>query len=432
MSELRQQINSFLHGSSALSALIEQFQQHQIRAWLVGGAIRDLILNRPVTDIDIAIAGDPTAIAKDWAGEVSGRWFWLDAERKQSRVLLAENLNVDFAPLRAASIEEDQLLRDFTINSLAFPLYLPQEQADLLDPFDGQQHMESHQLFLCSNRSYVDDPLRLLKGVRHAVSLELQVNPDCFEQMQLKATLLRQVAGERIRDELGKILASDKAVDGIRLMLRTGLIEALMGPAKSSWDEAEALDSLQRLQDQIRLIHQKIEQEIDEAGREEIFPQKAIFLLAKLIEHYAPHNLPDLLHKTIRLSRHQQKLIQALQQHPGQQWLSHVVNATDSRQQALLVEQLGFSPIEQLIYLSLTEDELLFKDAILLSHSFRQHQVCGRIPDLIKGDQLEYLLRGRPKDEIGIWQNHLKIAEIAGEIRSTREATSWLTQQLSI
>jgi len=403
-----------------------------MRAWLVGGAIRDLALNRPVTDVDIAFAGDPTAVAKDWAGGVSGRWFWLDVERQQSRVLLAENLNVDFAPLRAGSIEEDQLLRDFTINSLAFPLHLPQEQAEVLDPFEGQRHIADGQLFLCSNRSYVDDPLRLLKGVRHAVTLQLQVNPDCFEQMQLKASLLRQVAGERIRDELGKILAAEKAVEGIRLMLRTGLITALMGPAKSSWDEAVALDSLQRLQDQIRSIQQKIEQEMEEAGREEVFPQKAIFLLAKLIEHYGPHNLPDLLHKKIRLSRHQQKLIQALQSKPGQKWLSHAVNTTDSRQQALLVEQLGFSPIEQLIYLSLTENELLFKHAILLSHSFRQHQVCGRVPDLIKGEQLEYLLRGRPKDEIGIWQNHLKVAEIAGEIKTTREATNWLAHQLSI
>jgi len=431
MSELSQQIESLVLGSAGLSALAEQFRSNQTRAWLVGGVIRDLLLERPVSDVDIATTEDPTAIAKSWAREVSGRWFWLDVERKQSRVLLPDNLMVDFAPLRARSIEEDQLLRDFTINSLAFPLYPVQDQAAVLDPFEGQLHMERRQLFLCSGQSFNDDPLRLLKGIRHAVTLDLQVSPDCFEQMQLKATLIRQVAGERIRDEFGKILSSVRAVEGIRLMLRTGVAEALFGPAKPSWNEGEALDSLQRLHDQIRVIQQKIEQEMDEDGKDEIFPQTALFLLARWIELYAPHNLPDLLHKHLRLSRHQQKLIQALQHNPGRQWLSHALEATDSRQQALLVEQLGYAPAEQLIYLSLTEDELLFKHAILLTHSFRQHQVCGRVPDLIKGDQLEYLLRGRPKHEIGIWQNHLKVAEIAGEIKTTKEATSWLIQQLS-
>ena len=433
MGGLQQQIESFLLGSDALKLLSERLQENRLRAWLVGGAIRDLLLERPVTDVDIATSDDPTLLVKDWSAEVSGRWFWLDAERKQCRVLLSDNLTVDFAPLRAGSIEEDLLLRDFTINSLAFPIDASQDRpASLLDQFDGQQHIEERLLVPCSKRSFLDDPLRLLKGIRHAVTLNMEISPDCFEQMQLKASLIGRVAGERIRDELGKIFAGDKALDGIRLLLRTGILAALFGPAGSSWEEGRAFDSLRRLWDQIRTIQQKIEQEMNEDGREEVFPQKAVFLLAKLIELYAPHNLPDLLHKKLRLSRHQQKLIQALQQHPGPQWIARAATVNDSRQQALLVEQLGFAPTEQLIYLSLTENELLFKHAILLSHAFRKHQVCGRVPDLIDGDQLEYLLRGRPKHEIGIWQNHLKVAEIAGEISSTRDATTWLLQQLSI
>jgi tRNA nucleotidyltransferase/poly(A) polymerase len=250
--------------------------------------------------------------------------------------------------------------------------------------------------------------------------------------MQLKASLVKQVAGERIRDEFGKILASERAVEGIRIMLRIGLVEALWGPEKPTWREAEALAALQLLRARIKELQVRTEEGMTDEGREELFPQKAIFLLAKWIEYYAPMNLPDLLHKKLRLSRHQQKLIQALQRHPGPQWLSRAASVSDSRQQALLVEQLDYAPMDQLVYLSLTEEQLTFERAILLSHAFRKHQVCGRIPDLIEGGQLEYLLRGRPKHEIGIWQNHLKAAEIAGEIASTRDATTWLTQQLCV
>jgi len=371
-------------------------------------------------------------LAKNWAGEVSGRWFWLDEKRKQSRVLLPDGLFVDFSPLRAGNIDSDLSLRDFTINSLAYPLHLPPSEASLLDLFEGLRHIELRQLVCCSKQSFSDDPLRLLKGIRHAVCLDFEISPDCFEQMQLKGALIKQVAGERIRDEIGKILTADQAVNGIRLMLRTGQIGALMGPPKPSWQEGVALDSLQRLRQQIRDLQGKTELDVEEDSKEDIFSQKAMFLLAKLIELYAPQNLPDLLHRKLRLSRHQQKLIQALQHNPGAKWLTRSFEITDSRQQALLVEQLGFAPSEQLIYLSLTENEMLFKQAILLAHAFRKHQKFGRVPDLIKGDQLEYLLRGRPKDEFGIWQNHLKVAEIAGEIKNTREATSWLIQQLSI
>jgi tRNA nucleotidyltransferase/poly(A) polymerase len=432
MSALAQQIEAFFQSSVALTDLVGKIRQGRTRAWLVGGAIRDLLLQRPLADVDIATDGDPTELAKSWAAGASGRWFWLDAERRQSRVLLPKNLVVDFAPLRAASIEEDLLARDFTLNSLAYPLHATPNPPAVLDLFEGRQHIRQHQLALCSERSFITDPLRLLKGIRHAVILKLQFAPECFAQMQLKATLIRQVPGERLRDELGKILAAERAVDGIRMMLRTGLLAALFGPAQASWHEGHALDSLQRLQDQIRIIQKSIEHELDEEGRDETFPQKAIFLLAKLLELYSPHNLPDLLHKKLRLSRQQQKLIQSLQQNPGSQWLARAVEATDGRQQALLVEQLGFAPIEQLIYLSLTEDELVFKRAILLSHAFRQHQVCGRVPDLIKGERLESLLQGRPKHEIGIWQNHLKLAEIAGKIGSASDADQWLNEQLSI
>ncbi|HEY5673223.1 MAG TPA: hypothetical protein VIR78_05945 [Malonomonas sp.] len=416
----------------AFETLVKQIRQQRLDAWLVGGLLRDLLLQRRISDIDLATGSDPTPLAKQWAGQVGGRWFWLDQQRLQSRVLLKNRLTVDFAPLRAETIGEDQVLRDFTINSLAFPLHQDFKSAEILDPLGAINHLQQHKLQVCSARSFVDDPLRMLKGIRHLVTLDLQPADETLTQLRQHAPLLEKVAGERIRDELGRIFAADNCFAGIRLLMETGLLSALFGPAGQQWNESSSLKVLLALEQQMSLAGLKVSAQAPALDSHEIFSHHALFLLAALLQCYAAINLPDLLHHRLRLSRQQQRLVIALQTVPAEDWFSAATEAADSRRQALIVEQLGYAADEQLLYLAICPNALSYKRALELRRSFIKHQQLGRVPDLINGERIRDLLPELSGQEIGLWLQRIKAAEIAGEIATATDAVNFLKNQISI
>ncbi len=157
-----------------------------------------------------------------------------------------------------------------------------------------------------------------------------------------------------------------------------------------------------------------------EAIREESFSQHSIFFLAALLAYYQPQNLPDILHRKLRLSRQQQKLILALQQTPSKHWFRLSGQLPTGRRQALLVEQLGYMPDEQLLYLSVSPNPLNFSKAIELQESFLTHQHLGRIPDILSGQELQKLLTEMPVEVTGLFLKRIKAAEITGETRHQR------------
>ncbi len=426
---------AFLQLTSSLPAfnlLLELIRRQQLEAWLVGGVVRDLLRQRRSSDIDLATAADPTALAKQWARQVNGRWFWLDPQRLQSRVLLANDLTVDFAPLRAKTITEDQYLRDFSINSLAFPLHQDFSSAALLDPLQGQEHLRQNILQTCSKQSFIDDPLRMLKGVRHAVTLEMQLTATTLRQLQQHAALIKKVAGERIREELGRILCAGSCSSAIKLLIDTGLLAALFGPAGPAWKKSAALKALQALEQQMRLAGLQPSAQVDSTQKQELYSQRTLFLLASLLKSYAPQNLPEILHQQLRLSRQQQRLLIALQNEPSTDWFSLTTGSIDGRRQALLVEQLGYAPDKQLLYLAICPNILHYQRALELRQSFIDHQQLGRIPDLLSGELIRDLLPRPAGQQIGLWQQRIKAAEIAGEISSAEQAGNFLKEQISI
>jgi len=96
-------LTQFLDENSDLKSLLLQMQKSSNQFWLVGGCLRNSLLDLPQTDIDIACSGDPTLLTRTWAAGISAHWFWLDEQRQQSRVLLENGLILDFSPLRAPS-----------------------------------------------------------------------------------------------------------------------------------------------------------------------------------------------------------------------------------------------------------------------------------------------------------------------------------------
>ncbi|MCD6581187.1 MAG: CCA tRNA nucleotidyltransferase [Desulfuromusa sp.] len=424
-------LTKFINLNPDLKLLISSIQKNDNDFWLVGGCLRNFLLDLPQVDIDIACSCNPTVLAKSWAAEVAGRWFWLDSKRKQSRVLLKNGLTVDFTPLRAPSIIEDLQLRDFTINALALPLDTSFPGSELLDPLAGVNHLQKRQLHTCSDQSFPDDPLRMMKGIRHAVTLDFDLSADTRRQILSSVHLLANVSGERIRDELGKILAAENVVNGIEFLIDTGLLGVLFGPPDNNWDRHAAIDEINRLNVKIQEIELVAEKKLSSLGKTELFSSHVIFLFAQLLKYYSPSNLPDLLHNRLRLSRTVQRLLEELQAEPDLKLFSLAVSIEGQRRQALVFEQMEPFTGEKMFFWGVCYDLLSLERVLELQKSFSAEQKLGRIPDLLNGRLIASLLAGSPDTQIGEWQSKMKLAEINGEIEKISDAENWLKNKLS-
>ncbi len=181
-------------------------EKRGVRVWLVGGAVRDALLNRPVHDWDFAVDRDASALARAVGDTVGGAYFPLDEERGTSRVVLkAEDdawLEVDFALLRGADLMTDLAARDFTINAMAVG-----QRGALIDPLGGKADLEARCIRATSEQALRDDPLRLLRAARIEAGLNFEIEPQTATWIRRHAPSLSTSAVERIRDEFARGLA---------------------------------------------------------------------------------------------------------------------------------------------------------------------------------------------------------------------------------
>lgn len=212
-----------------LNALRAAARADAVRLWLVGGFVRDALLGRPNHDLDLAVDGDVTAIARRLANKLGGSVVALDPAHGTYRVALREPIErireLDLTRLRAPTIEQDLRLRDFSINAIALPV---SEPAGLIDPTLGVSDLDGKAVRVASQSSFTDDPLRLLRAVRFAVELEFAIDEETLALASGDAQLLPRAAPERQRDEFARILASDHAAHGVRLLDRLGLLGLLL------------------------------------------------------------------------------------------------------------------------------------------------------------------------------------------------------------
>jgi len=187
-------------------------------AWVVGGAVRDELLGRPVLDLDIALA-DPRRAAREYARRSGGAPFPLSDRHGAWRVALDGGRTVDFTPLRG-TIEDDLATRDFTVNAIAVPLV----GGEPVDPFGGRGDLDRLLLKTVSETAFEDDPLRLLRAVRFVDQFGFTLDEATAGLIRAAAHLVDRPAGERIVTELEQLSA-----DGFRLLDELGLLAPLGG-----------------------------------------------------------------------------------------------------------------------------------------------------------------------------------------------------------
>jgi Poly A polymerase head domain len=197
-------------------------------AWVVGGAVRDELLGRPVVDLDIATR-DPRAAAVAYAQRSGGAPFPLSERHGAWRVALDDGRTVDFTPLRD-TIVDDLATRDFTVNAIAVPL----EGGDAVDPFGGRRDLDRKRLRLVAPTAFDDDPLRLLRAVRFVDQFGFELDGETEALARAKAGLVVRPAGERILAELEQL-----SPEGFELLDRLGLL----GPLGGSIDRLDRRDS---------------------------------------------------------------------------------------------------------------------------------------------------------------------------------------------
>jgi tRNA nucleotidyltransferase/poly(A) polymerase len=188
-------------------------------AWLVGGAVLDLLVGRPVHDIDVALPSGSGAAARRLADRLGGAFIPLGEPHGMARVVLpgVPALHVDLADLRGPSLEADLEGRDVTINALAVDLgALLGGPAAIQDPTGGLDDLAARRLRACRRTALVDDPVRVLRVLRLGHELGFTIEPGTESLARAAAPRLSSVAAERVRDELTRLLRLPRSAPAIR------------------------------------------------------------------------------------------------------------------------------------------------------------------------------------------------------------------------
>lgn len=210
-----------------------------VKAFAIGGHVRDLILGRPSKDIDFVTESDGIAFAEAVATELGAGPVHVFRNFGTAMFRFA-HMDIEFVGARKESydrssrkpsvvpgtIRDDQERRDFTINAMAISLNAADPGA-LIDPFDGLADL-AHGILrtpLDPDITYSDDPLRMLRAVRFATQLGFTIEEESFEAIQRNAHRLSIISAERIHTELNKIIATPKPSTGFILLLKSGLLQ---------------------------------------------------------------------------------------------------------------------------------------------------------------------------------------------------------------
>lgn len=214
-------------------------QIHQIsnlsngNAWLVGGVLRDALLGRPTSDVDIAVQGDAKGLAVRFAQINGSSVFPLDEERGTYRVVFVSpkgKIDFDFSRVQGNGILTDLQKRDFTINAIALPLAdwgSAPWRTRLIDPTGGLADLKKRFIKRVSTAAFREDPVRLIRAFRFSAELGFLLSKETVNDVRRLRGRLIKSAPERVREELLRLLAAPRAAPTLTQMDRVGLLGVL-------------------------------------------------------------------------------------------------------------------------------------------------------------------------------------------------------------
>ena len=223
--------------------LSEVAEEEGVPCYVVGGYVRDIILDRPSKDIDVVVVGSGIAVAERYAKKL-GKGAYLSVFRNFGTAQVKyRGMEVEFVGARKESyshdsrkpivengtLEDDQNRRDFTINDIAASLN-KENFGEVLDPFGGFDDIKTKTIRtpLDPDITFSDDPLRMMRAIRFASQLNFKIAPETFEAIARNCKRISIISGERIIDEINKIMRSAQPSIGLKLLEESGLLELIL------------------------------------------------------------------------------------------------------------------------------------------------------------------------------------------------------------
>lgn len=224
-----------LYLPKVITELNKKFEEAGFSLYLVGGSVRDLLLNKENKDWDFTTDATPEEILKVIPEGFNNNDFGTVGLSTEIGILEITTMRKEgeYKDNRHPSevnwtnkIEEDLSRRDFTINAMAIKV----GTTDIIDPFNGQQDLNAGMIKAVGNPSdrFAEDALRILRAIRFSAQLNFEIENNTLNALKEKKELLKNIAWERIRDELFKILATENAYQGIVTLKETGILEMIL------------------------------------------------------------------------------------------------------------------------------------------------------------------------------------------------------------
>ncbi|GAC1645104.1 MAG: CCA tRNA nucleotidyltransferase [Ktedonobacteraceae bacterium] len=273
------------------------FVENKAQAYLTGGSVRNILLQRPCTDWDIVTTGDAPALSRKLATRMRG--YYAHMHEKASRITVRhkeQDIVFDVAPLRGRTIEADLRQRDFTVNAIASPLpgavrsFIENTSLPLIDPLSGAADLAARTLKVVNDDVFKQDTLRLLRAIRFATHYTLTIEERTQQLMREHASLLLIAAPERLHAELYAMLRPEDATECLYMLDNYGLLTALfpefipargmMQPGLHHWDVFEhslqTVAALERLATLLALSPNEMTETAIDAGRDDLLAIQAL------------------------------------------------------------------------------------------------------------------------------------------------------------
>jgi len=434
------------------------------RAFLVGGSIRDMLMERPPVDYDFVVPENPESYARKLAAIHHSRVIELGKAGKRIFRVIVKGIVYDISRIKGASIKEDLAQRDFTVNALAYDPF----SGDIIDVTNGRRDLARRQIRMVSPSIFDQDPIRLMRSFRMAAVLGFDIEKPTRDMIQEKRHLIRLAAGERIRDELFGILKQPSTAACLEDMAGAGLLVALFpemeGLAELKQNQHHAFDALthtlktvDHLEAQLDCLDDSFPKSAEELNRILSHKRNITLKCAALLHdigkpatastddqghrHYYGHektgaHMADNISQRFRFSNHEREsIVFIVRHHLRPLFLFNQAGGKTVRSKARVRFFLACGPLVPDIVLHAVADSrgktaepgqrhlnfVRFADSLLHDY-FTGFRVKKEAPQLINGHDLIHVFGLSPSSVFASVLKQVEEARITGEVHNKTDA----------
>ncbi len=386
-------------------------------AYMVGGAVRDAIIgrSREYLDLDFIIPSDAVKVARKIAQHYQAGFVLLDKERRIARVVFPQ-ATADFAQQEGESLITDLHRRDFTINAIA---YNPHDQ-EIIDPLQGCADIDLGLLRMISPANLQDDPLRLMRGYRQAAQLGFTIESATQAAIRTLAPYITQVAAERVRVEIGYLLASSQGTAKITNAWEDGILTSFFKNAtRESLIKLAAVDKAATL---LTENWPQLGRELQKYVRDTV--KTSWFGIAKLacLVHPNPE-IAEIELQELTYSRAEIRAVAtALKLFP-----QFKKTNMSLREQYCLFQEVGIV-FTTTAALALAHDAPVDAIAPLISRYLNPDDLVAHTTLLVSGKDLIIALNIPPSPMVGKLLTEIAVAQVEGRIGTVEDAIAYARQ----